>query len=356
MRLTTKQLGRLGLWCVVCLASAHIAIGQTVEKIDSSQKGISFRALSAPGHNVVWVGGSKGTIGRSTDGGNSWEWKNPAGFGSRDFRDIEGFDAQTAVAMAVDSPGIIIKTTDGGKNWRVVYEDHTPGVFLDAMAFRGSEAVCVGDPADGRFWLLYSADKGDSWQLLPPQSRPKALTGEACFAASGTNIIMPEKMPAVLAMFVTGGLHARLVIVGKDGAEPNALPIPLMQGATMTGANSILALSRFPMVAGGDYTLRNRQDSAIYLMDNMLKTNEQAQSSALGYISCLAPYDRDRVVACGLNGVALYQIPDAVLTKGNTWQKIDTRSWHVAMQSTDGQWIYFAGPNGSIGKMRVQKK
>lgn len=41
------------------------------------------------------------------------------GLRKREFRDIEAFDANTAVAMAIAEPGQIVKTVDGGKTGRL---------------------------------------------------------------------------------------------------------------------------------------------------------------------------------------------------------------------------------------------
>ena len=42
-----------------------------------------------------------------------------------DFRDIEAFDGITAVIMGVGEPGLILRTEDGGANWRTVFIDST---------------------------------------------------------------------------------------------------------------------------------------------------------------------------------------------------------------------------------------
>ena len=46
--------------------------------------------------------------------GRHWEWLPVKGFEKRDFRDIEAFDKNTAVIMAISEPAQILKTTDGG--------------------------------------------------------------------------------------------------------------------------------------------------------------------------------------------------------------------------------------------------
>src|SRR5690348_10562775 len=98
-----------------------------VEVLTSGTK-TSLRGLSVVNDEIVWVSGSKGTIGRTTDGGKNWKWFVVKGFEQTDFRDIEAFDAATAVIMGVGEPAYILRTSDGGESWRVVYENKAKGM------------------------------------------------------------------------------------------------------------------------------------------------------------------------------------------------------------------------------------
>ena len=107
---------------------------QRVELLSSDKK-VSIRGLSVVNDQVIWVSGNNGQVGRSIDGGKTWLWRVVKGFEKRDFRDIEAFDAATAIIMAVAEPANILKTMDGGDTWKVVYENPKKGMFLDAMEF-----------------------------------------------------------------------------------------------------------------------------------------------------------------------------------------------------------------------------
>jgi hypothetical protein len=52
---------------------------------------------------------------KSIDGGKTWKWLVVKGFENRDFRDIEAFDAATAIIMAVAEPANILKPLMGAK-------------------------------------------------------------------------------------------------------------------------------------------------------------------------------------------------------------------------------------------------
>ena len=67
--------------------------------------------------------------------------------------------------------------------------------------------IVIGDPIDGKFFVARTFDGGSSWQEIPLDKRPVADSGEACFAASGTNVRALDKDEAV---FVSGGTKSRL--------------------------------------------------------------------------------------------------------------------------------------------------
>src|SRR5574339_288303 len=106
-----------------------------VEILNTDTK-TSLRGLSVVNNNVVWVSGSNGMVGKSSNAGKNWKWMTVKGFEKNDFRDIEAFDANTAIIMSVSEPAYILKTTNGGDTWKVVYENKTKGMLLDAMDFR----------------------------------------------------------------------------------------------------------------------------------------------------------------------------------------------------------------------------
>src|SRR5436190_7761032 len=85
-----------------------------IEVLTSGTK-TSIRGLSVVNDNVVWVSGSNGTIGKTSNGGKTWTWIIVKGFEKTEFRDIEAFDANIAVIMAVGEPAYILRTEDGGQ-------------------------------------------------------------------------------------------------------------------------------------------------------------------------------------------------------------------------------------------------
>jgi photosystem II stability/assembly factor-like uncharacterized protein len=317
----------------------------SVEILTSGTK-VSLRGLSVPNDNVIWVSGSKGTVGKSANGGRTWKWMVVKSFEKADFRDIEAFDANTAIIMAVgaEDPAYLLKTIDGGENWKVVYENSTKGMFLDAMEFWNEQSgIVIGDPIQGRFFITRSFDGGNTWQDIPFEKRPVADSGEACFAASGTNIRALDKDEAV---FVTGGLHSRLF--NRNGA----MDLPIVQGKETTGANSIAIADRMKLkggkrmiVVGGDFNADSSTYRNCYYTHDGGKTWNEPNTAPHGYRSCVEFLAANHAFACGLNGV------DHSLDGGKNWNWISKESFHVCRASKLGTAVYFAGINGKVGKL-----
>src|SRR4051812_35283116 len=127
---------RMSIAVIGSLLLCFAAHAQKIQMLSTGSRA-SLRGLSAVSERTVWVSGNEGTVGRSTNGGKTWEWITVPGYESKDFRDIEAFDASTAVVMASgEEPGLVLKTVNGGKTWKKVDENATPGIFPDGMEFQ----------------------------------------------------------------------------------------------------------------------------------------------------------------------------------------------------------------------------
>lgn len=307
----------------------------------------SLRGLSVVSDAIAWVSGSNGAVGRTTDGGKNWKWFVVKGFEKNDFRDIEAFDATTAVIMSVGEPAYILRTVDGGETWKVVYENKTKGMFLDAMEFWNEDAgIVVGDPINNKFFIIRTFDGGRSWQEVPEKNRPVADSGEACFAASGTNVRALDNDEAV---FVSGGLSSRVYIRG------NKTKLPVVQGGETTGANSVAVWNRYKkkggnqlVVVGGDFNKPGNDSLTCCYSTNRGKSWRLPRTAPHGYRSCVEYLDRRVLVSCGLNGV------DYSVDNADSWQWISKESFNTCRISKIGRTVYLAGNNGKVGKLVYQ--
>lgn len=304
----------------------------------------SLRGLSVVNDNVVWVSGSNGTVGRSTNAGKNWKWFTVKGFEKKEFRDIEAFDGATAVIMAVGEPAYILKTHDGGESWRVVYENKNKGMFLDAMEFWNEQSgIVIGDPVDGRFFIARTFDGGSAWNEIPFENRPAADTGEACFAASGTNIRALDKDEAV---FVSGGSRSRMFTRNLK------IELPIIQGTESTGANSISVFDdnkrkggKRMIVVGGDFKSDSSSMKNCFLTSDHGKTWYAPKVPPHGYRSCVEFLSKQDILTCGVNGV------DYSFDSGKTFNLISHEGFHVCRIAKYGPSIFLAGNNGRVAKV-----
>jgi photosystem II stability/assembly factor-like uncharacterized protein len=329
--------------CSLLCFQGTIAQKPVVEVLTSGTK-TSLRGVSVVNDNVIWVSGSNGTVGKSSNAGKNWKWMTVKGFEKTDFRDIEAFDGSTAIIMGVDTPAYILKTTDGGETWKKVYENRAKGMFLDAMDFIGeNNGMVVGDPIDGKVFMASTIDGGETWQEMPVDKRPLADSGEAFFAASGSNIRLFKNDKYYLA---SGGTSSHL-FTGMVKTK-----IPIVQGKETTGANAIDIYDKgngkgsgTMIVVGGDFNADSSSEKNCFYTTNGGKTWKSPSESPHGYRSCVEYLSKDDLLACGLNGV------DHSYNGGRSWQLISKEGFHVCRIAKLGTSIFLAGGNGKIGKI-----
>ena len=312
----------------------------------------SLRGMSIPSDEVIWVSGSNGTIGKSVDAGKTWRWIIVPGFEKKDFRDIESFDSSTAIAMAVDNPAYIVKTTDGGTTWKKVFERAMEGMFLDAMDFKNTkEGICVGDPLNlGQinrrlFYIIRTFDGGETWKEAPMYQMPPAQQGEAIFSASGTNISFVDN-PDFEYAFVTGGTISNLYLVGRQGKKSKAVTVPVLQGKETAGTFSMATDKQKAFYCiGGDYKVpRDYFDNYYYSTDAGDKWGSPSVGPPFGYRSCIRIIKDKTLVACGPTGV------DFAQNGHKEWKKASLESFNVCMVSKNKQ-VFLGGEKGKIGKL-----
>lgn len=318
----------------------------------------SLRGMSIPTDEVIWVSGSNGTVGRSTDAGKSWVWQCVKGYESKDFRDIHAFDSNTAIIMAVGDPGILLKTKNGGKTWNVVFQKSLPGMFLDAMDFRNDkEGICIGDPLNigesGRkfFYTIRTKDGGETWEQDPLyKMTPAERNGEAVFAASGTNIVMLNNHPDFDYVFVSGGMVSNIYFIAKEGKKNKAYQTSINQGAESAGVFSIAYDGKKNIFCvGGDYKIpHSTYDNLVWTKIGSEKWDSPSLNPPFGYRSCIRVIEGKQMIACGVNGV------DISKSAGDEWVSVTKEGFNVCMVSPNKKLIFLAGEKGKIGQLFIK--
>ncbi|NVK28194.1 MAG: hypothetical protein HWE14_09130 [Flavobacteriia bacterium] len=295
----------------------------------------SIRALSVVGDSTLWIASSNGFWARSTTGGTSWDSGYIAGFDG-EVRDIQAFDDMRAIAMGIESPGILWKTEDGGKTWTSVFNYSHPQNFFDQMEINEQgQGIVIGDPIDGKWTIAGTNDNGDHWVLWDEAHRFQADSGEVSFAASGSALIVEKRS----FVFFTGGYGARMLHSMREKS------MRLYRDTSATAG--IYSATRFNdstiVFVGGDYRFEqssNRAAGLIYF------TNDGArlawpEANVAGYRSCVKKMGDGLLVACGPTGID-------VSSDGRNWTQISEEGFHVLGVNKNGNRIWAAGAKGTV--------
>ncbi|WP_427888216.1 WD40/YVTN/BNR-like repeat-containing protein [Kribbella sp. GL6] len=277
-----------------------------------------FRGLAAVSKDVAWVGGTAGTVLRTVDGGKHWQNVSPAGAEALQFRDVEAFDAERAVALTIGEgeDSRVYRTADGGKTWSETFRNTDPKAFYDCIAFNDAKhGLAMSDPVDGKFRIAATADGGKSWQVQPTDGMPAALPGEAGFAASGTCLVAGAGRTA---WFATGGGDRPRVFRTVDGGRRwTVADSPMASGAAAGIFSLAFRNTLFGVAVGGDFTKPTEAVNAASVTYDGGRTWQlvPADKAPKGYRSGshFVPWSPFTVIAVGPSG------SDVSLDGGRSW-------------------------------------
>jgi hypothetical protein len=310
---------------------------QHLQLLDSG-KAVSLRGLSVVNDQVLWVSGSEGTVGLSTNGGISWKWTRVAHYEKSDFRDIEAFSDREAVIMGITEPAVILFTADGGETWTTAFEDDSKTAFLDAMDFSGEHAAVVGDPVRSQIFFAESTDRGKRWKINLHSGIMATEPGESFFAASGSNI---QHLQDGSWALVSGGKKS-CIYLGSS-----RIPLLITQGRETAGANSIAinpVNRNKAFIVGGDFKQDTSQSGNSLLIQISPFSQKAPVIPPHGYRSCVEYISETQLICCGTSGV------DISYDGGLHWKLISDKSFHVCRKSKTGNAVFLAGSQGKIAR------
>lgn len=307
----------------------------------------SIRGLSVVDDQIAWVSGSNGYVGKTVDGGVTWNWSKPAGFDKLDFRDIEAFDDKHAIIVNAGSPAFILSTLDGGVSWRQSYVNRDSAIFLDGMDFWDvNKGMIFGDPIKGKMQLLRTTSAGANWDDISGNLKHPLKMGEAGFAASGTTIKTRDKGKVWIA---TGGASANIYFSRNYGKHWKRFPNPIIQGLNSTGAFSIdFYDDKNGVVVGGDYLKDQESTNNALYTSNGGKTWNKPVVSVSGYRSAVCYLTKLICVAAGSSGV------DISTDGGKNWTNISSENINAIQKANSGNLILLTGNKGTIYRLDKQ--
>lgn len=320
-----------------------------------------FRSVCAISSKVCWIGGTKGQVLRTADGGQTWEIHTIPGAEALDFRDIHAFNAEVAVAMSAGDAdkgaARIYRTEDAGQSWKLVYQTHQKGAFLDGVEFWDKEhGICFGDPFDHAFFVLTTSDGGKSWTEVPRENFPAVEEGEAAFAASGTSLTIAGKKWAWIG---TGGSRSARVFRSKDyGQTWEVAETPLPAGKT-SGIFGLYFHNRLQGVAvGGDYVrVTDSTQNVLTTQDGGKTWNLEKSTYPPGLKEAVRLYRQENTAVVG--GAPVTSVIERLIAVGPSgtcysmnggrdWKKLDDSPFHSVSFAGSAGWA--VGAKGLIAR------
>lgn len=332
-------------WCLILAPFFCFAQTYSIKPLNKNTK-TSIRGLSVVTDKVIWVSGSNGSIGKTVNGGETWTWIKPVGYEKLDFRDIEAFDENEAIAVNAGSPAYILKTTDGGLNWVETYKNTDTAIFLDGLGFWDkNKAIIFGDPINNKMQLLKTIDAGKKWIDISSNLKLPLAKGEAGFAASGTTI---KTLAGGKVWIASGGTVSNIYYSSDYGLNWQAYKLPIWQGENSTGPFSIdFYNAKIGVAVGGNYVKDKDNSNNILLTDDGGKTWKKPETPVFGYRSGVTYITKNTLIATGTSGT------DISLDGGANWKHISDLSFNVVQKSKKGSVVVLAGNNGLIYQLEA---
>jgi photosystem II stability/assembly factor-like uncharacterized protein len=318
------------------------AAAQMQITMQDSHSKAGLRGIHSLENGVAWASGSGGTVLRTTDGGATWQaCATPAGGEKLDFRAIQAFDANTAVAMSAGTGDLsrVYRTSDACRTWKLVLSNPDSQGFFDALRFSGPGlGVVIGDPVDGAFPVFLTEDGGNTWRRPDPKGLRAEGKNQALFAASNSSLAIENGSILVL----TGGGIASLIRQDLQFARPPVYTHLALASGESAGGFSLAVegtgSGRVAIAVGGDYKAPAESNGTAVVC---APACEPARTPPHGYRSAVAYDSGSKVwIAVGTNG------GDVSSDSGRTWRPLEIgQNWNALSLP------FVVGSGGRIGKL-----
>ena len=345
-----KRIAKMVLVATSVVAAAqNSAPSPVVWQMQDPGTTAGLRGIDSVDGKVAWASGTGGTVLKTIDGGAHWlkcAVPDAATDGATlDFRGVQAWDAETAIVMA-SGPGDksrLYKTEDGCETWKMVLKNSDKDGFWDSVSVADQDNIMIlGDPVEGKFTLLSSADRGKTWDRSHDEGL-RAGVREGAFAASNSALLVNwVDGPAAFGTGSSSG--ARLFYeceTCKTAALWRAFEMPSFPKGVSAG---IFALKnrdwRRWIAVGGDYNDANElTGTAAWTVDGGKHWNATVRPPH-GYRSAVQWSESLKIwITAGTNG------SDISRDDGKTWQPLDNGNWNAISLP------FIVGPNGRIARL-----
>lgn len=312
------------------------------ELLNSGVDDVSFRALAIGSDSTVFVGGTNGTVLRSADSGATWDAVAVGDATSElDFRDVEVASDGSVVLMSA-GPGEtsrLFHSEDGGTSWRTVHRNLNPKGFFNGLAFwENGKGLVIGDPIDGKLFLMLTADFGRTWNVI---SGPQMMEGEYGFAASGTGIVAGSNGRAWVA---TGAAASRVLVTDDYGKSWAAVETGVRHGQQGAGIFSIAVRGKSAVVVGGNYEQPKLSSKNCAVSDDAGKS-WSLPDVQMPHKACVRWLGDSVALATGRTGIM------KSIDKGRTWSGVSSESFYVFDFDEASRTAFLAGASGRIARL-----
>lgn len=312
------------------------------ERVESIKKQ-QWIGLSIVSPTTLWVSGANGTIARTIDGGETWNYSQPAS-DQLQFRDIEGIDDRQAYALSIGNEGQsrVYYTRDGGDSWRMLYraENHT---FLNCLAMSPSgEAWIYGDSIDDHWSMVRSTD-GKNWLAVKSAVAEPPQANEGGFASSGSCLRYANDTWII----GTGNADvARVLVKSAFGIRYQTIETP-MQAGPAAGITSVWPYSeQHFLIAGGHLSVAKSQGARLweYQSGDFTALPEPPMAGGL-YSLAVAEHDATEwLLTSNPQGAAAYN------RKTQQWHTLaDDNIWTIQCHAKRNCWM--VGKDGYLAKL-----
>lgn len=281
---------------------------------------MNLLTVKAVNRNVVWAAGDSGTVLLTVNAGESWNSVGGGTIGKARIFAIDALSDQKAwVAAWADNTAYLLRTTNGGANWTVVYTQ--PNGWLGAIKMSDNlNGFAGGDPVDGKWTVLKTSDGGATWARIPNEPLQEGTESgiNNCMAVVGTQHIW-------FGNGGNGGSGLKIYSSEDGGATWNSYPVKTyVESISFSDENNGIITNR-----SGDHSLTS-DGGKTWTQPNWFGPG---QSRAGG--SCFAIGNERYIAAGGF----VYKSKD----KGATW----TSSFSGGLNS--GCLSFVADPTGTVG-------